>query len=596
MHTKTFLGVVVLAGMMLALSGFGKGVLMAEEILGDGGSSVTTENSITISDLGVTNVGSLPTSKLYFLKEWRRGIRRLFTFNTVKKIELELKITNEKAAELLKVSEGSDDESARGKALENYGKGMERLKARFTELKETSENPNVDGLVTKLLERAVLHTALFDELAEKTKHDTVKNSIGNIRARMGTIAASASLKDTPEKFAARVEKALEESKGGDFKHFRSIGFIDDLEDSARGLKDTLKTQVKTSPSGSGGGEPATLHAELQKVRGRFEETLAKNLEETISSQSVVGGLVPGGAILSAAVSAKITQAPGDNARKLVILEEILSRKGGKPQFGDILVRGGASDGSKDVFFNEVFGKISDDLEKIIKEDSRIAEKAEEQITRADAAIREFASALEKFITHEASALDEKSGPIRIDSTPARISTNMTIERQTPKRDFGDRMKAGLETAGGILANGKTLFVEEKFGEAFSKARQAEVLAKNGVRSLSGVLRPDQGGLEDDGMNRIVPEPSTAPSPFPIPAADGSSKEGARKVSPEKTNARTVCDDAQTEPACPRGEILECRSGAWVCIGPATGGGIIPNPTESPRAGSNLLPTLKDSGI
>lgn len=44
-------------------------------------------------------------------------------------------------------------------------------------------------------------------------------------------------------------------------------------------------------------------------------------------------------------------------------------------------------------------------------------------------------------------------PTRIDSTPARLSTNMTIERQTPKRDFGDRMKAGLETAGGVLANG-----------------------------------------------------------------------------------------------------------------------------------------------
>jgi hypothetical protein len=46
-----------------------------------------------------------------------------------------------------------------------------------------------------------------------------------------------------------------------------------------------------------------------------------------------------------------------------------------------------------------------------------------------------------------------TGPNRIDSTPARISTNMTIERQTPKRDFGDRMKAGLDTVGGTLANG-----------------------------------------------------------------------------------------------------------------------------------------------
>ncbi|MCC6811140.1 MAG: hypothetical protein IT381_27165 [Deltaproteobacteria bacterium] len=45
---------------------------------------------------------------------------------------------------------------------------------------------------------------------------------------------------------------------------------------------------------------------------------------------------------------------------------------------------------------------------------------------------------------------------RIDSTPARISTNMTIARQTPKRDFGDRVKAGfsdIESVQGIDLDG-----------------------------------------------------------------------------------------------------------------------------------------------
>jgi hypothetical protein len=47
---------------------------------------------------------------------------------------------------------------------------------------------------------------------------------------------------------------------------------------------------------------------------------------------------------------------------------------------------------------------------------------------------------------------------RIDPTdmtpaPARISTNLSIDRQTPKADFGDRVKAGLDTAAGAVANG-----------------------------------------------------------------------------------------------------------------------------------------------
>lgn len=46
-----------------------------------------------------------------------------------------------------------------------------------------------------------------------------------------------------------------------------------------------------------------------------------------------------------------------------------------------------------------------------------------------------------------------SGVNRIDQTPLRLSNNITIARQTPKMDFGDRMKAGLDTAAGVVANG-----------------------------------------------------------------------------------------------------------------------------------------------
>ena len=45
---------------------------------------------------------------------------------------------------------------------------------------------------------------------------------------------------------------------------------------------------------------------------------------------------------------------------------------------------------------------------------------------------------------------------RIDPTPARISTNLSIERQTPKRDFGDRVKVGLDQTTGAIANGASV--------------------------------------------------------------------------------------------------------------------------------------------
>ena len=42
---------------------------------------------------------------------------------------------------------------------------------------------------------------------------------------------------------------------------------------------------------------------------------------------------------------------------------------------------------------------------------------------------------------------------RIDPTPVRMSTNLSIDRQTPKTDFGDRVNAGLSAAGNAVSSG-----------------------------------------------------------------------------------------------------------------------------------------------
>lgn len=62
------------AGLTRAVSLQGTSFVFSEDIL------------VTPSDLGVDNVGTLPTSNFYFLKQWGRGIERLFTFNAVSKL------------------------------------------------------------------------------------------------------------------------------------------------------------------------------------------------------------------------------------------------------------------------------------------------------------------------------------------------------------------------------------------------------------------------------------------------------------------------------------------------------------------------------
>lgn len=53
----------------------------------------------------------------------------------------------------------------------------------------------------------------------------------------------------------------------------------------------------------------------------------------------------------------------------------------------------------------------------------------------------------------AAASYARSGITRIDSTPARISTNMTVGKQTQGASFGEKVQAGLQPGGGIIAQG-----------------------------------------------------------------------------------------------------------------------------------------------
>ncbi len=152
------------------------GSVIGEPISGTPVGLEGTPFGITATDLGVSNVGTLPTSPLYFFKEWGRGIQRLFTFNPIKKVELELNITNVIAAEILEVekkyqakaktSEARQGAQAIQNAIGNYTKAQELLKARLANLEENSNNPNVVELLEKVDEKTAKHLMLFNHLSE----------------------------------------------------------------------------------------------------------------------------------------------------------------------------------------------------------------------------------------------------------------------------------------------------------------------------------------------------------------------------------------------------------------------------------------------
>lgn len=116
----------------------------------------------------IENAGILPSNPFYFLKEWKRGITKVFAFSAEKKAELELKEAEERAAEMKKLEELKPEKTeALEKAAENYQENMERLQSRLEALKETSENPNVEELINRIVDKSIEHQEIFVGLQEK---------------------------------------------------------------------------------------------------------------------------------------------------------------------------------------------------------------------------------------------------------------------------------------------------------------------------------------------------------------------------------------------------------------------------------------------
>lgn len=130
---------------------------------------------------GIKNPGLLPTSPLYFLKEWRRDFVRMFVTDSLSQARLESRIVDEKAAELKKVLElKSLDKDIIRESLENYSNSIKRLTSKLKEIELSSEEKRLSEFFEELFEKAVEHEKFLNSVSKKYVND---GSIQNLVVR-----------------------------------------------------------------------------------------------------------------------------------------------------------------------------------------------------------------------------------------------------------------------------------------------------------------------------------------------------------------------------------------------------------------------------
>lgn len=414
----------------------------------DTGAVAVAQTEITTQDLGVKDPGILPTSRFYFLKNWSRGINRIFTFNPVKKAELELDIANQQAAEIVKMKEVAPDRvDAITKAAGDYQQNVDRLKTRLDALKETSQNPNVDKLMEKLADRSVKHQQLFDELKQKFEDKPeLKQRFGEMQDKMNEAVAKIPEKfDSPEAFKERMKKAIEARPDNPFREIRGMEMMEKIEGK-------LPEDRKAAMEG--------VKDDLMK---KFEERI-KAMPEDVQKTFMVPHIL----------ERMLSPGDPDFDLKMKVLEDINGR---------VLMPSAMKEQ-----IEAAQGQI---LEKAVEKGEITKEKDEEQINRAEKSIEELGIAIDNAGVY----INEKIvGTKDVDNQEAGIAISDQVNNNNGPKGIAidesgvhrtaaqiTQMKNALEQAKKHLNEAKTALAAGDYGKAFGQATSAEMIARNALR-------------------------------------------------------------------------------------------------------------------
>lgn len=204
-------------------------IISLNEITAD--DDVALDEEINASNLEISEPKLLPDSPFYFLKNWQRGIKSFFTFNSVKKANLRVRYASEKLLEARKLVEKTEIPEVIEKALENYEKEVNKVKAVAEKIKEkAAENLEVGEFLDKFIKHQVLHQRILEKLEEQVPEqafEKIKEARENHLQRLGEVMQK--LEEKTE-IAQRLEKNLEEVVGSQFKNFKNLEILKKLEE------------------------------------------------------------------------------------------------------------------------------------------------------------------------------------------------------------------------------------------------------------------------------------------------------------------------------------------------------------------------------
>lgn len=187
---------VLIVILILSLISFLAPSLFAAEIKQDGKMGDFDENNAQIQaiySIPAENPGILQTNPFYFVKEWRRGIHRVFIFNPIAKLQYDFQVSADKSAELKRLEEiGVVDGIKLRAALSNYADSLKFLapRLRALDISGVSGKSQWTEILSDFTSQALKQEQLLEEL--KSRQAGLKTYVEATQAHLFQIVEVAS--------------------------------------------------------------------------------------------------------------------------------------------------------------------------------------------------------------------------------------------------------------------------------------------------------------------------------------------------------------------------------------------------------------------
>lgn len=212
---------------------------------------VEQDENITPESLGVKDQTTLPDQKFaYAFKNLWRGILTATTTNPIKKAELKIRFANERLIEAQKIAEKTGDFAKIETAIDKYKEEIEKAKEKIEKIEERNDK-KADKLLEKIADNQIKHAILIDKIKNNLSEENqekISDKIEEAKNKvLGDLSGAALEISDPEKFRERLQNAIENQSGSDFKQLKHLEILKRVEEQVPdNAKEAIqKVQEKT---------------------------------------------------------------------------------------------------------------------------------------------------------------------------------------------------------------------------------------------------------------------------------------------------------------------------------------------------------------